>query len=79
MTGWYGKQTELARIANYIEENPVRAGLATAPEQFQWSSASPIINRPQVANCPTTLRKCRNSAADLEVRPTHQRIAASGR
>jgi hypothetical protein len=30
------------RIANYIEDNPVTAGLATAPEQFPWSSAWPI-------------------------------------
>jgi putative transposase len=31
--------TEFQRIARYIEMNPVRAGMATAPEEFPWSSA----------------------------------------
>jgi REP element-mobilizing transposase RayT len=30
---------ELARIRAYIEGDPVRAGLVTAPEDFRWSSA----------------------------------------
>jgi putative DNA methylase len=46
--------TELQRIARYIEWNPVRAGLVTAPEEFPWSSARPIANRPQVGNLPHT-------------------------
>ena len=45
-------QKEFERIASYIERNPVTAGLATAPEEFPWSSAWPIDNRPQVANLP---------------------------
>jgi hypothetical protein len=45
-------QAEFVRIANYIEDNPVTAGLAMAPEEFPWSSAWPITNRPQVANLP---------------------------
>lgn len=45
-------QVEFARIANYIEHNPVSAGLAAAPERFPWSSAWPITNRPQVNNLP---------------------------
>jgi REP element-mobilizing transposase RayT len=32
-------ETEFARITRYIEMNPVHAGIATAPEQFPWSSA----------------------------------------
>ena len=40
-------QTELRRITNYIEMNPVKAGLATTPEEFPWSSGSPINNRAQ--------------------------------
>ena len=44
--------TEFERIWHYIEMNPVKAGLATLPEEFQWSSAGPIDNRPQVANLP---------------------------
>jgi putative transposase len=45
-------QTEFDRIARYIEMNPVKAGLVTAPEEFLRSSARPIANRPQVANLP---------------------------
>ena len=45
-------QTEFDRIVHYIEWNPVTAGLAPAPEQFLWSSARPIGNRPQVDNLP---------------------------
>jgi putative DNA methylase len=30
---------EFDRIRNYIEQNPVKAGLAKAPEEFRWSSA----------------------------------------
>jgi REP element-mobilizing transposase RayT len=45
-------ETEFQRIADYIETNPVKAGLATTPEEFAWSSARPIDNRPQVANLP---------------------------
>jgi putative DNA methylase len=40
--------TEFARIVHYIERNPVTAGLAATPEEFPWSSARPIDNRPQV-------------------------------
>ena len=44
--------TEFERIKRYIEWNPVRAGLVASPEEFFWSSARPIANRPQVANLP---------------------------
>jgi REP element-mobilizing transposase RayT len=43
---------EFSRIARYIEINPVKAGLATTPEEFLWSSGRPIANRPQVTNLP---------------------------
>jgi REP element-mobilizing transposase RayT len=43
---------EFARIARYIEMNPVNAGLCGAPEEFPWSSAWPISNRPQAASLP---------------------------
>ncbi|MEZ5401719.1 MAG: hypothetical protein R2729_18745 [Bryobacteraceae bacterium] len=33
-------EREAARIAHYIECNPVSAGLAAAPEHFLWSSAA---------------------------------------
>jgi REP element-mobilizing transposase RayT len=32
-------ETEFQRITRYIEMNPVHAGIATAREQFPWSSA----------------------------------------
>ena len=30
---------EFTKIQNYIENNPVKAGLATTPDAFRWSSA----------------------------------------
>ncbi|MGB9458139.1 MAG: transposase [Bryobacteraceae bacterium] len=45
-------EREFERIARYIERNPVNAGLAASPEEFPWSSAGPIDNRPQVDNLP---------------------------
>ncbi len=30
---------EFTKIQRYIENNPVKAGLATAPEKYRWSSA----------------------------------------
>jgi|SRR5580658_3451862 REP element-mobilizing transposase RayT len=32
-------ECEFDRIRSYIEQNPVKAGLAAAPEEFPWSSA----------------------------------------
>ena len=32
---------EFRRIQRYIENNPVKAGLVTIPEEFLWSSAAP--------------------------------------
>ena len=46
--------TEFERIADYIEMNPVKAGLVATPEEYPWSSARPIANRPQVSNLPHT-------------------------
>jgi len=43
---------EFRNIVRYIEMNPVKAGLAMTPDEFFWSSASPIFNRRQVANLP---------------------------
>ena len=48
--------TEFARITRYIETNPVKAGLAATPEEFPWSSARPIDNRPQPARLPQCAR-----------------------
>jgi putative transposase len=43
-------EAEFRRIARYIGMNPVKAGLVGTPEQFPWSSAGPIANRPQAAS-----------------------------
>jgi REP-associated tyrosine transposase len=45
-------ETEFRRIARYIDMNPVKAGLVNTPQEFLWSSARPIDNRPQVGNLP---------------------------
>ena len=49
---WVRDEVEFERIARYIENNPVSAGLCTTPEDFPWSSARPFENRPQVKNLP---------------------------
>jgi type I restriction enzyme R subunit/putative DNA methylase len=36
---WARDAAEFARIIRYIENNPVRAGLASRPEEYRWSSA----------------------------------------
>jgi putative transposase len=36
---------EFARIRRYIENNPVRAGLVAAPEDFEWSSAKACLKQ----------------------------------
>jgi hypothetical protein len=35
---------EFKRIANYIENNPVKAGLVARPEDYRWSSANTAAN-----------------------------------
>jgi REP element-mobilizing transposase RayT len=37
---WVRDERELERIAGYIENNPVKAGLVNEPSQYPWSSAS---------------------------------------
>ena len=36
---WVRDEAELARIIEYIENNPVAAGLCTSPNDWRWSSA----------------------------------------
>ena len=45
-------ETEFERIARYMEMNPVKCGIVSTPEEFLWSSARPIDNRPQIDNLP---------------------------
>ena len=42
---WSRNQQEFERIVAYIENNPVKAGLVSRPEDYQWSSASERIRR----------------------------------
>ena len=37
---WVRNEKEFQGIAAYIEENPVKAGLAATPEDWPWSSAA---------------------------------------
>jgi REP element-mobilizing transposase RayT len=57
-------QREFERIRNYIEENPVRAGLATLAHEFRWSSAGSTREQPD-----------QGSGADGGVRPTTRTAA----
>ncbi len=50
-------EPEFERIRNYIEENPVRAGLVQDASQYRWSSVASAT---------------RGSPADRGVRPTMQ-------
>ena len=43
---------ELSRIQRYIENNPVRAGLANSPEQYPWSSAGRPTRPAQATSLP---------------------------
>lgn len=36
---WARNEAEVLRIANYIDANPVRAGLCNYPHEWEWSSA----------------------------------------
>jgi len=49
---WVRHEVEFERIADYIENNPVSAGLCATPEDFPWSSAGRVTNPPQVTNLP---------------------------
>jgi REP element-mobilizing transposase RayT len=56
---WVRDEAEWKRIVRYIENNPVKAGLVSAPEDYRWSSA---YDRP----CGATS----GDAARLEARAT---------
>jgi putative DNA methylase len=36
---WVRDEAEWHRIARYIENNPVKAGLVSTPDAYRWSSA----------------------------------------
>jgi hypothetical protein len=46
---WIRDSAEFERVRQYIEWNPVRAGLCTQPEDWRWSSAgNPYFKRPEI-------------------------------
>jgi putative DNA methylase len=42
---WVRDDMEFGRVINYIENNPVKAGLVKRPEEWRWSSASERVRR----------------------------------
>jgi hypothetical protein len=40
---WVRDDTELERIAAYIENNPVKAGLVDSGDKYRWSSAGKSV------------------------------------
>jgi REP element-mobilizing transposase RayT len=36
---WMRNEKEIVKVARYIENNPVVAGLAARPDEYEWSSA----------------------------------------
>ena len=36
---WIRTEKQLGSVIAYVEENPVRSGLAKCPEEWRWSSA----------------------------------------
>jgi REP element-mobilizing transposase RayT len=36
---WIRTEKQLGSVIAYVEENPVRSGLAACPEEWRWSSA----------------------------------------
>jgi REP element-mobilizing transposase RayT len=47
---WIRDSKELGRVINYVESNPVKAGIAASPEDWRCSSASraPVTRSPAV-------------------------------
>ena len=44
---WVRSEREWVRIGRYIEEKPVRAGLANSPDEYRWSGAARAPGPPQ--------------------------------
>ena len=51
---WARDETEFYRIIAYVENNPVKAGLAGRPEEWRWSSARERMRRGSSEICPLT-------------------------
>ena len=40
---WMRTSSEFQKVAEYIEMNPVKAGIVENPEDYPWSSAHPMV------------------------------------
>ena len=49
---WVRNRYELGKIVRYIEQNPVRAGLAESPESYTWSSLF-VLEKTRLEPCAT--------------------------
>jgi putative transposase len=65
---WVRDGAEWNRIAAYIENNPVRAGLCARPEEFPWSSANPRWACARAAGVGTSADAARTSACATDSR-----------
>ena len=62
---WVRDELEMERIVAYIENNPVRAGLAIRPQDWVWSSAAE-----RVASAEKSLGAADQGSAPLAAEPT---------
>jgi putative transposase len=51
---WVRNDAQFEKIKRYIENNPVRAGLAGKPEDWEWSSANRIVEKAAAASASAT-------------------------
>jgi REP element-mobilizing transposase RayT len=54
---WVGNDREFEHITQYIERNPVRAGLVQSVDEWPWSSASQEFRNWQAGDLPHCIRK----------------------
>ena len=54
---WVRDEQEFARIVAYIENNPVKAGIVTRPEDYGWSSAETSLGAAHTSVCATVSRQ----------------------
>jgi len=50
---WVRDEKEWRRIADYIENNPVKAGLVTRASDYRWSSAGRTTKNAETSVCAT--------------------------
>lgn len=53
---WILEANEFTQLVEYIENNPVKAGIVRSPKQWRWSSAA--FERAKNGNCTNRIAKC---------------------